>query len=254
MRRVLPVPECALGQPGPAVLQARSFGGFFEADLDSARTAATEGACLAEHTGDLYALEMMQLNLGLVALMTGRLDESKPLLVKSLRIARQIDDRVAQFYLLGALGCHAALGGQARLAAQLLGAAEEARTEVGADVISSLAPSFAQAEASSTAALGAIRFEAEWQAGKRLGRDAAVAFALGQPASYARPAPGRTEPLGKRELDVARLVSDGLTNKEIGTRLFISERTVNSHVRSILNKLGFGSRAQIAAWIAAPDS
>ena len=237
-----------------AVLQAQSFGGFFEADLDSARTAATEGARLAEQTGDLYALEMMQLNLGLVALMTGRLDESKPLLVKSLRIARQIDDRVAQFYLLGALGCHAALVGQARLAAHLLGAAEEARTEAGADVIASLAPSFAQAQASSTAALGAIRFEAEWQEGKQRGRDGAVAFALGQPVGDARPAPGRTDPLAKRELDVARLVADGLTNKEIGTRLFISERTVDSHVRSILNKLGFGSRAQVAAWIAAPDS
>jgi DNA-binding NarL/FixJ family response regulator len=55
--------------------------------------------------------------------------------------------------------------------------------------------------------------------------------------------------LGKREAEVARLVADGLTNKQIGTRLFISERTVDSHVRSILNKLGFNSRARIAAWV-----
>jgi DNA-binding NarL/FixJ family response regulator len=48
-------------------------------------------------------------------------------------------------------------------------------------------------------------------------------------------------------------VADGLTNKQIGTRLFISERTVDSHVRSILSKLGFSSRAQIAAWMASPD-
>jgi DNA-binding NarL/FixJ family response regulator len=52
---------------------------------------------------------------------------------------------------------------------------------------------------------------------------------------------------------VARLVADGLTNRQLGARLFISERTVDSHVRSILNKLGFGSRAQIAAWVAGPD-
>ena len=56
--------------------------------------------------------------------------------------------------------------------------------------------------------------------------------------------------LGKREADVARLVAEGLTNKQIGTQLFISERTVDSHVRGILNKLGFNSRAQIAGWIA----
>ncbi len=49
---------------------------------------------------------------------------------------------------------------------------------------------------------------------------------------------------------MARLVADGLSNKQIGARLFISERTVDSHVRSILNKLGFSSRAQIAGWMA----
>ena len=49
-------------------------------------------------------------------------------------------------------------------------------------------------------------------------------------------------------------MADGLTNKEIGAQLFISERTVESHVRNIMNKLGFSSRAQIAGWIAAPDS
>jgi DNA-binding NarL/FixJ family response regulator len=47
-----------------------------------------------------------------------------------------------------------------------------------------------------------------------------------------------------------RLVADGPNNKQIGARLFISERTVESHVHSILNKLGFNSRAQIAGWMA----
>ncbi len=59
--------------------------------------------------------------------------------------------------------------------------------------------------------------------------------------------------LGQRETDVARLVADGLSNKEIGSRLFISERTVESHVRSIMNKLGFNSRAQIAGWMTTSD-
>jgi DNA-binding NarL/FixJ family response regulator len=44
-----------------------------------------------------------------------------------------------------------------------------------------------------------------------------------------------------------------LTNRQIGARLYISERTVDSHVRSILNKLGVASRAQIAAWITSLD-
>jgi DNA-binding NarL/FixJ family response regulator len=49
-------------------------------------------------------------------------------------------------------------------------------------------------------------------------------------------------------------VADGLSNKEIGARLFISERTVESHIRNIMNKLGFSSRAQIAGWIATPGA
>jgi DNA-binding NarL/FixJ family response regulator len=82
-----------------------------------------------------------------------------------------------------------------------------------------------------------------------------LALALGQSAQAPLAAPGHagSGPLGNREAEVARLVADGLTNKQIGARLFISERTVDSHVRSILNKLGFGSRAQIAAWIASAD-
>jgi DNA-binding NarL/FixJ family response regulator len=103
--------------------------------------------------------------------------------------------------------------------------------------------------------LGATRFEAEVEAGKRLGRNTALGLALGQPAHAAAAASGNASAglLGKREADVARLVAGGLTNKQIGVRLFISERTVASHVRSILNKLGANSRAQIAAWVASSD-
>src|SRR2546430_12646795 len=56
--------------------------------------------------------------------------------------------------------------------------------------------------------------------------------------------------LSRRELEVARLVSEGLTSREIGQRLFISERTAEGHVEQIRNKLGFRTRAQIAGWVA----
>jgi DNA-binding NarL/FixJ family response regulator len=75
----------------------------------------------------------------------------------------------------------------------------------------------------------------------------------GAPATPADSDRGSAGVLRQRETDVARLVADGLSNKEIGGRLFISERTVESHVRSIMNKLGFNSRAQIAGWIATSD-
>ena len=60
--------------------------------------------------------------------------------------------------------------------------------------------------------------------------------------------------LSKRELEVARLVTQGLTNKEIASTLFISQRTAEGHVAQICNKLGFSTRAQIAAWAATFDA
>jgi DNA-binding CsgD family transcriptional regulator len=236
------------------VLQARALNGFFEADLGAVRSAATHGARLARESGDRYALEIMLLNLGSAALIAGDLGESQPLLGEALRIAHQIDDRVAQFYLVDALGCHAALSGQPRRAAQLLGAADKVREEAGANIMPFLAPLLITASKAASTALGAAKFTAEFDAGQRLSRDEALGLALGKPVSApAAVAAAETAGaglLGKREAEVAQLVADGLTNRQIGARLFISERTVDSHVRSILNKLGVNSRAQIAGWMA----
>jgi len=234
-----------------SVLQATALDGLFRGDLDTVRVAATDGVRVSRDANDLYSLGMMLLNLGTAALLSGDLDRAKPLFAEALRIADQIDDRVGQFYLLDALGCHAAGSGQARLTARLLGAAETIQLEAGARVMPCLVPPLARAEETAVAALGRARFDAEFDAGRRLGRRAAIGLALGEPAQAAA-APDCTAagPLGKREADVALLVADGLSNKQIGTRLLISERTVDSHVRGILNKLGFNSRAQIARWVA----
>ncbi len=59
--------------------------------------------------------------------------------------------------------------------------------------------------------------------------------------------------LGPRLTDVARLAAEGLSNKQIGARLFISERTVESHVRSTPNNLGLNSRALIASRMSTVD-
>src|ERR1700680_2359364 len=56
--------------------------------------------------------------------------------------------------------------------------------------------------------------------------------------------------LTPRELQVARLVREGLTDREIAEKLFITRRTAEWHLKQIFNKLGFNSRAQVAAWIA----
>jgi DNA-binding CsgD family transcriptional regulator len=59
---------------------------------------------------------------------------------------------------------------------------------------------------------------------------------------------GAADPLTTREREIAALVAQGLSNREIAQRLVISERTAQNHVQHILVKLGFSNRAQIAAW------
>jgi pimeloyl-ACP methyl ester carboxylesterase/DNA-binding CsgD family transcriptional regulator len=79
-------------------------------------------------------------------------------------------------------------------------------------------------------------------------------FAAGpeQPAAAAEPVrAGAQQPdLSRREKEVAQLVARGLSNREIATRLYLSERTVDNHVHHILDKLGFDSRVQVATWLA----
>ena len=71
------------------------------------------------------------------------------------------------------------------------------------------------------------------------------------PASVSAGAEADVEsPLTKREREVATLLTEGLTNREIGERLYLSEWTIATHVRNILAKLDLSSRAQIAAWVA----
>jgi predicted ATPase/DNA-binding CsgD family transcriptional regulator len=82
-------------------------------------------------------------------------------------------------------------------------------------------------------------------AGRRMSLEDAVAFAREDPQA----AP-QDVPISPREVEVARLVRQGLTDPQIAKRLFISKRTAEGHVESLRNKLGVGSRAEVAAWVA----
>jgi DNA-binding NarL/FixJ family response regulator len=79
--------------------------------------------------------------------------------------------------------------------------------------------------------------------------DPAVARLLAQRMRQKKNAPEElVEPLTDREREVLGLLAQGMSNKEIGTKLFITERTARTYVSNILGKLGLASRTQAALW------
>jgi DNA-binding NarL/FixJ family response regulator len=79
--------------------------------------------------------------------------------------------------------------------------------------------------------------------------DPAVARLLAQRMRNKKsPTEDLVEPLTDREKDVLRLLGQGMSNKDIGTQLFITERTARTYVSNILGKLGLASRTQAALW------
>lgn len=83
-----------------------------------------------------------------------------------------------------------------------------------------------------------------WSEGTRLAVDDATALAFKTPRTRT-PAPAD---LSVRELEVVRLVADGLANKAIAAQLHLSVRTVESHVRHALAKARLSNRTQLATW------
>jgi len=114
------------------------------------------------------------------------------------------------------------------------------------------------AEEQARAALGDAQFATAFNRGAAASLDEAIAFALGQQPAQTEPAPSPStaaadQPanLTPREREVAELVAQGLSNKQIGATLVIAQRTAEAHIEHILTKLGYTCRAQIAAWITA---
>jgi non-specific serine/threonine protein kinase len=143
---------------------------------------------------------------------------------------------------------HVATGEQPEVAVRLFGAAEAHHEAAGLLVFATPRAELAQAAGRLRAELGEAAFAASWAAGRTLPLGAAIALALATAEQLQSrvPAPG-SHNLTAREIDVLRLLVAGRSNAEIGAALFISPRTVSTHVTAILAKLGVATRTEAAA-------
>ena len=184
--------------------------------------------------------------LGFSLLELGQLTAARTALAESFPVIMDVGDRwIIQIELAGVAGL-AAKTGRPRLALRLAGAGDAYRDanefsmpEPIAEIVDRwLAP------ARATAGRAAGRLVEE---GRRLSPEEAVGLVLTNEPDDASP-PGPRQTLTRREAEVAALAARGLTNRDIAARLFLSVRTVEVHVDHILTKLGFHTRAQLAAW------
>jgi non-specific serine/threonine protein kinase len=154
--------------------------------------------------------------------------------------------------LLETLASMAAERGALQRAATLLGAAEQVRKSSALHFLEGFRQQHEGSSALALEGLGQRKFDVAYSGGLAMTLAEAVAFAV-EDTLPSRPPAVRTETktsLTRRELEVARLIAEDMTSREIASTLFISERTVETHVTNMLNKLGVNSRIQIARWLA----
>jgi predicted ATPase/DNA-binding CsgD family transcriptional regulator len=221
-------------------------------DLDAARRHLTEALEIARALNDRSGLANQTFNLGLAEYLDGNLAAATALFTESLELARRGGMRPVTAYALVGLAMASHSGADLGWSARLHGAADQALADLG-ESLDPLEARLAGLDRERLRAdLGDAAFEAESAEGRTLDPEQ-VLTALGASGTAAGPeraaGPGAdVTVLTPRELEVLRLVAQGLSNPDIAQRLHLSEHTVHRHLANLLRKLGLSSRAAAAAW------
>jgi predicted ATPase/DNA-binding CsgD family transcriptional regulator len=198
-------------------------------------------------------------HLGTVALRMGEYHESLSFYQQSLALNLEHGYKYGIAEDLAGLAEMASLLGQPEHAARLLGAVEALREASGIKLSPRLRAEYERTVEGIRAQLVKAVFAAAHDQGRSMTLDEVLAVqeaVIGSaplPAEQPLPAPAKSAPfyphdLTPREVEVLKLVAVGSSNQEIADTLVISERTVNSHLVHIFNKLGVNSRAAAAAF------
>jgi non-specific serine/threonine protein kinase len=225
----------------------------FSGDLDLSLRCVAHSADLFESVGDERGRAFSLHLLGPLLLDTGRSAEALGPLRESIATFAILEDTWGILNVLSQAVHPLAELGELQRAARLLGASHALRERIGAELLPVLQQAEDRGLAVTRAHLDETAFEAAVAAGRGLSLDEAIAEVLRPTEASASPsltletAPPRI--LTRREHEVAELIAEGLTNRQIADRLVIAERTADTHVQNILAKLGYVSRAQIAALV-----
>jgi predicted ATPase/DNA-binding CsgD family transcriptional regulator len=250
----------ALGDKGLISMALADLGvvARIEGDLERAEAFLQESLALSRDVQDKWRVALSLHSLGMVAFRRGNYNRAAGLYAESLALASQVRDRWIADDCLDGLAAVACARGHYEHAARMIGAADALREMLGYHPLVEGRSDRDRCVATTRVGLGEAAFAAAWAEGRTMTLERAIedALAAGETltvkAKTVKPAEGKgADLLTPREREVAVLIAQGKTNREIAVMLVITERTADTHVQHILNKLGVGSRAQIAGWAVA---
>jgi predicted ATPase/DNA-binding NarL/FixJ family response regulator len=222
---------------------------------DRARRCFQEAMAIAEHQGASVNQAWARWGLGLVSWRQGNAAVAAHRVRECLRFIRDLSlpDPFTAAMCLEVLAWITAGREQHQRAAMFLGACDRVQSDLGKPVLTgeALLAEHGRCAERIRDALGEDAFTEAFGHGRALLLGDAIGHALGE---HGDAAPAAASLLTRREREVAALVAQGRTNKEIAARLVIARRTAEGHVERILAKLGFTNRTQLAAWMAEQTS
>jgi non-specific serine/threonine protein kinase len=226
-----------------------------QGDFGTARTLASEALDKYRQAGDVRSEALALANLGGIDTTDGNYTAASAHLRASILLQQEIGDLTGVAFVLERFVELAAAEGRHADAVTLEAAASALRQSIAAPLPFTGSRRLVLAVAQARSGLSSAEAEAAAQAGRACTAEDAIAAALAltQPSARTATGPasngnGAIAVLSLREQEVAALLGQGLTNKQIAAALFITEGTAANHVVHILNKLGYSSRTQVAVW------
>jgi predicted ATPase/class 3 adenylate cyclase/DNA-binding CsgD family transcriptional regulator len=229
------LPRTAATQRAVAAVVALAGG-----DLVSARRWADEAVATREGFHFTLALSTR----ARVAIAQGEPDQADRDAHEALARATEVEEYLHVPDILECLGTLAGKADSHREAVRLFAAAEGMRRRIGAVRLKVWDDAHESSMAAVRHALGEKDFDTAWSEGAALSTEEAIAYAQRGRGQRKRPTSGWAS-LTPTELDVVRLVSEGLSNNDVAARLFVSPRTVQTHLTHVYTKLGLSSRVQL---------
>ncbi|MCX5215416.1 LuxR C-terminal-related transcriptional regulator [Kitasatospora sp. NBC_00240] len=225
--------------------------------VDVVVTVGEECRTACRKLGDEWVRSWISLYLGAVGVLQARDQEAENHLREAIQLKEPFNELLGLGTAVEFIGWCSIADGDVEKGTRLLGAATVFVKQLGFDFDTYLPPGgwggrrdHRTVVAEAKASLGEAAYARAFESGARLSQEEAIALALGTEVVPEKSTAGPGDsPLTRREEQIAELLAEGLSNKEIAERLVVAQRTAETHVANILTKLGCTSRSQVAVWV-----